>query len=51
MKFAQLAEYSVKNAENEEWRLVTDLSFFFFFKKALNELKPSYQHLNFNLFC
>ena len=32
MKFAQLAEYSVKNAENEEWRLVTDLSFFFFQK-------------------
>ena len=50
MKFAQLAEYSVKNAENEEGRLVTDL-FFFFFKKALNELKASYQHLNFNLFC
>ena len=50
MKFAQLIEYSAKNADNEEGRLVTDL-FFLFFKEALNESKASDQHLNFNIFC
>ena len=35
-------------AENEAWRLVTDL--FLFFKKGLYEIKPSSLQLSFNIF-
>ena len=55
MKFGQLVTYNVRNnfflrnhAQNEERIVVPDL--FSFFKKALFKVKPSDQHLNFNIF-
>ena len=56
MKFGQVIEYSIKielfflkvNEENEAGRLVADL--FFFFEKALYEVKTSGLELSFNIF-
>ena len=54
IKFGQLIEYNMRNilleksCRNEVGRIVPDL--FFFFKKALYEIKASGQHLSFNIF-
>ena len=56
MKFGQLREYNMRNvffknhAENEAGRLLPDLFFFFFFKKALYEVKASGLKLSLKIF-
>ena len=55
MKFGQLIKYNVRNnfflknhTGNEARRLVLDL--FFFFEKALYNVKESGRHYDFNIF-